>query len=298
MTLNQLLYFYRAAQLEHFNLAAESLHISEPSLSRSIRSLEQEFDVSLFEKRGRNVTLTKAGEIFYEHVEVILKDIKQAERKMHEIATDGGHINVGYVAPLARTFLPHSVHAFSQSGQNNHLIFNFFEGYTSQLIEGLKNRSYDIIFGSYDAKESDIEFIPIAKQKMVVILSKNHPLADQETIDHTAFSIYPVLTYDQTSGLGKETKDFFQSYGVQPKISYSFPDEASIASFVAEDFGIALVADVHEIHRDDVLIKDLIPQEQLYHSVYMGYLRGVYQLPAVTRFIQFIQQKDHDQEMF
>lgn len=64
MTLNQLLYFYKAAELEHFNLAADHLHISEPSLSRSIRSLEQELGVSLFEKRGRNITLTKAGQIF------------------------------------------------------------------------------------------------------------------------------------------------------------------------------------------------------------------------------------------
>ena len=62
MTLNQLGYFYQAAVLQHFNQAAEKMNISEPSLSRSISSLEDELGVTLFEKRGRNVILTKAGE--------------------------------------------------------------------------------------------------------------------------------------------------------------------------------------------------------------------------------------------
>ena len=67
MTLNQLGYFYQAAVLQHFNQAAEKMNISEPSLSRSISALEDELGVTLFEKRGRNVILTKAGEIFLEH---------------------------------------------------------------------------------------------------------------------------------------------------------------------------------------------------------------------------------------
>lgn len=288
MTLNQLLYFFRAAELEHFNSAADSLHISEPSLSRSIRSLEQELGVSLFEKRGRNVTLTKAGQIFLEHVEIILNDIEQAQRKMREIATDGGHINIGYVAPLAREFLPKLVRTFSNQEDNSHVVFDFFEGYTDQLVEGLKNRKYDLIFGSYEANEPDIEFVSVIQQEMVVIVSKNHPLANEEFVDHKAFTEYPVLTYDKTSGLGKESMEYFMKHDIKANISYGFPDEASISSFVAENFGIALVADVHEIHRPDIVIKKLVPEESFTHSCYMGYLRGVYQLPAITRLIQFI----------
>ena len=87
MTLNQLGYFYQAAVLQHFNQAAEKINISEPSLSRSITALENELGVTLFEKRGRNVTLTKAGEIFLEHVTQILDDVTRASNKMQQIAT-------------------------------------------------------------------------------------------------------------------------------------------------------------------------------------------------------------------
>ena len=79
MTLNQLQYFYQAAKTQHFNHAADNLSISQPSLSRAIASLENELGVILFERMGRNVSLTKAGQIFLEQTEKILDDIAVAE---------------------------------------------------------------------------------------------------------------------------------------------------------------------------------------------------------------------------
>ena len=163
MTLNQLGYFYQAAVLQHFNQAAEKINISEPSLSRSITALENELGVTLFEKRGRNVTLTKAGEIFLEHVTQILDDVTRASNKMQQIATNGGHIDIAYVSPLAREFIPNTVRSFLSLEQNKNITFHFFQDITSMNIEGLKKGSYDLIFGSYSANEPNIEFIPICK---------------------------------------------------------------------------------------------------------------------------------------
>ena len=69
MTLNQILYFQKIANLENYHQAAEELYISQPSLSRSMASLENELGVTLFEKEGRGVTLTKAGRMFLEYAD-------------------------------------------------------------------------------------------------------------------------------------------------------------------------------------------------------------------------------------
>jgi DNA-binding transcriptional LysR family regulator len=58
MTLNQMIYFQTIAKHEHFRLAAAELNLSQPSLSRSIATLEEELGVILFERKGRNVALT------------------------------------------------------------------------------------------------------------------------------------------------------------------------------------------------------------------------------------------------
>ena len=245
------------------------------------------------EKRGRNVTLTKAGEIFLEHVTQILDDVTRASNKMQQIATNGGHIDIAYVSPLAREFIPNTVRAFLSLEQNKNITFHFFQDITSMNIEGLKKGSYDLIFGSYSANEPNIEFIPIIKQDLVAILPIGHPLGKKAEIEAGDFEKYPVLGYARHSGLGKYTRNFFNDHGVIPNFICESPDENGIASLVAKNFGIALVADVDTIHRDDICIRPLISQETFSHTVYMGYMRGKYQLPAVQRFIQFVRKSYH-----
>lgn len=211
MTLNQLSYFYQAAVLEHFNQAAEKMNITEPSLSRSIAALEDELGVTLFEKRGRNVILTKAGEIFLEHVSTILDDVKRAENKMHQIATDGGHIDIAYVSPLAKVFIPTIVRSFLTEKENKNITFNFFQDITSVNIEGLKKGRYDIIFGSYSPDENGIDFVPIIRQEIVAILPPGHPLTLKDTMEATDFADYPVLGYARHSALASTPEAFSRS---------------------------------------------------------------------------------------
>ena len=64
------------------------------------------------------MTLTKAGEIFLEHVTQILDDVTRAYNKMQQIATNGGHIDIAYVSPLAREFIPNTVRSFLSLEQN------------------------------------------------------------------------------------------------------------------------------------------------------------------------------------
>lgn len=289
MTLNQLQYFYQAAKTQHFNHAADNLSISQPSLSRAIASLENELGVILFERMGRNVSLTKAGQVFLEQTEKILEDIAVAERKMHQLAASGGEISIAYVFPLSSDFIPSSAREFIQMEENQGITFTFAQGLSAENIDGLKNGKYDVIFGTRDPSEMSIRFVPVMQQNMVVIMPAGHELSEKEYIEAENFKHYPVLTYDRTSGLGKETRTFFRRYGVQPKIICESPDENGIASLVRENFGIALVADIDYTHLKDIVVKPLAPEQAFSHTVYMGYLAGKYQIPAVSRYITFIQ---------
>ena len=67
MNLQQLYYFRKLAEVQHYTKAAKALYITQPSLSDSIASLEHELSVSLFQKKGRGVQLTKYGQEFYEY---------------------------------------------------------------------------------------------------------------------------------------------------------------------------------------------------------------------------------------
>ena len=136
MTLNQLQYFYQAAKTQHFNHAADNLSISQPSLSRAIAALENELGVILFERMGRNVALTKAGQIFYEQTEKILEDISVAERKMHQLAMSGGEICIAYVFPLSTHFIPEASRTFMQMDENKKVTWKKMLGVEFPVSEG------------------------------------------------------------------------------------------------------------------------------------------------------------------
>lgn len=80
MNLNQLQYFLTLSKLEHYTQAAKELKITQPSLSHAMSALEEELGTRLFEKRGRNVVLTKYGKVFQEYVEDALHTLDTGVR--------------------------------------------------------------------------------------------------------------------------------------------------------------------------------------------------------------------------
>ena len=288
MTLNQIVYFQTVARCQHFRLAASELNISQPSLSRSISNLEDELGIVLFERKGRTVTLTKYGRIFLEHADRILNDVALAEKQMKRLAGSSGHVDIAYVFPLAAWYIPHMVRQFLAGGSNEKISFNFHQTNTYEMVNGLKAENYDVIFGAYVEDEPGIQFVP--KQEMIIITPLGHPLASKENVSLKDLEGYPVIGYDRNSGLGKFTLRTYASYSLQPNIICESPDENAIASLVAEDFGIALIADV-DILEHFQLEKLHLTDISLQHTVYMGYLRDHYQIPAVRSFISFIKKE-------
>lgn len=90
MNLSQLRYFRKLAQVQHFTRAAEELFITQPALSNSIKQLEGELGIPLFEQHGRNVRLTKFGKEFNEYVseglDVIDKGIQVAQEHANSLS--------------------------------------------------------------------------------------------------------------------------------------------------------------------------------------------------------------------
>lgn len=290
MTLNQLLYFQKVAKSQHFRQAAAELNISQPSLSRSMATLEEELDIILFERAGRNVHLTKYGRIFLEHVDRILTEVNLATERMRQLSGTEGHVDIAYVFPLAGSYIPHMVRKFLLKDKNSSVTFSFHQSHTADMIAGLKADKYDVIFGSYVENEPDIQFVPIINQKMVVITPCGHPLSEKKAVSLNDLECYPLIGYDRSSGLGKFTRRIYESHNLAADIICESPDENAISALVAEDFGIALVADVDLIRERNVCILPLEDAE-FTHTVYLAYKKDHYLISAVKNFIQFIRKE-------
>ena len=289
MTLNQIYYFQTVARYENYRKAAEELYISQPSLSRSIASLESELGVLLFEKYGRGVNLTKGGKLFLEYADRIIDECEIAKNKMKEMASDGGKIDIGYVFPLASHYIPHNVRDFLNKKENKNVTFNFFQNHTSAIAKKVRSGELDVGFGGYIDKE-EFEFFPVLSEEMVLITPKGHELESHKKVSIQELRNYPVIGYDRESWLGNYTKQLYRRLAFQPNIVVECPDEHSIVALVSEDFGVALVPAIEEINENRVNIHRFDDIELMHHT-FMFWMRDRYQLPAVERFIEYMKQK-------
>ncbi|MGL4336708.1 MAG: LysR family transcriptional regulator [Turicibacter sp.] len=294
MNLNQLYYFRTVAKLQHFRQAAQELNISQPSLSYAISSLEDELGTFLFEKQGRNVVLTKYGNLYLEYVEQALDTLELGEKKLRQITSGSkGHIDLGYISPLAATYIPKKVREFLQLDYNQGITFSFRQGITSDLVTGLKNSKYDVVFCSYVENEPDISFELLIEDEMIALVPFDHPLSKKDIIELEEIQPYPLVVYGRETALGKTTQHLFDVTKINPNIICEAESENSIYGLVEQGFGLGLAAKSNEINNYNLKhIK--VNHPECVRRIYLAHKKNVYLPPAVKKFIQYIHNTDQN----
>lgn len=289
MNLYHLRYFVTLAHLEHYTKAAEILSITQPSLSHTISSLESELGVKLFEKDGRNVVLTKCGQAFLVDVEQALDMLDSSINKLQMTGFGEGRIDIVQLRTLSSAVVPNFVKGFLDSTPNKKIDFHFHSstGLTSDMIQGLKERKYDIAFCSKMDNEPLVEFVPVAKQELVLIVPEGHPLDGKTSINLKESLTYPHIVFSKRSGLRHVIDKLFENCGGYPQIAYSMEEDQGVAGLVSAGFGIAVVPRMPILSSLPVSIIEIATPswERLF---YMATLKNVYQAPVITNFKNYV----------
>jgi DNA-binding transcriptional LysR family regulator len=115
MEMRQLRYFLAVAEAQNFTRAAEAVHVSQPSLSVQIAALEEEVGAPLFDRLGRRVALTQAGQVLYEHAQRVMREIEQGTQAIQELkGAGGGRLLVGTLSTVNSYLIPPLVSRFRQ----------------------------------------------------------------------------------------------------------------------------------------------------------------------------------------
>ena len=287
MNLYQLRYFVTLADTQHFGKAAEKLCIAQPSLSHAIAQLEAELGVTLFERKNRSSALTKEGHQFLEYVNKSLEILDNGIQTMERISQGEGFIELGFLRTLGTSFIPELVAGFLKEQPEKSVRFEFNSDVSHTLIQGLKDGKYDMVFCTKIDSEKSIEFIPVSKQDLVLIVPRNHPLAKRYTLDLTETIPYPQVYFSENSGLRMVVDQLFDKIGQRPKIAYNIQEDQVIAGLVAQGFGIAVVPYMEELLRLNVKIIQ-ISYPYWERIFYMATLKNHYLPPAVQNFKQYV----------
>ena len=239
MELLQLQYFLQLANTQHVSRAAEKLHISQPSLSATIKKLENELGAPLFIRKGRNIQISPYGEVFKQHVEQAFLALGNGRQAIEQLkGADDGRLNLGILSPYIWNELFDSFFAAHPEVQISRYSIEDDQFYDSILAGKI-----DIYLGGVnnnDALSSGrLDHVTLYEDDMVLLVPNSHPFAGRETISLRECANEHFINLDESASLQQFANGMFAKANIKPKVvmvcDYTLRDR-----MVEENHGVSI----------------------------------------------------------
>lgn len=288
LTLRQLQIFVVAARHLSYARAAEELHLTPPAISMQLKQLEDNVGLPLFERLGRGVALTQAGEMLVHHALRVLGEIKDAEANLQGLlGAEVGQLSVGLVS-TAKYFMPKLLAKFSQ--EHPGVEVQFTVGNRETLLQKLQDNAIDLAVMGRIPVEIDAHAEPLASHPYVLIAPADHPLREARRFDMHELRRETFLLREDGSGSRRVAEEMFKNHLFTPPRTISMGSNETIKQAVMAGMGIALIS-LHtlplELKTGEVSILDVIgtPIERTWYVVHMNSKRL---LPAGQKFRSYL----------
>jgi len=291
MNWQHITYFCTVAGTENFRKAADELFVSVSALSKAIAALEEELQVPLFVKSGRNVVLTNYGEAFLDYAKTAVNSIEEGKALMQSMAQfEHGKVAIAGIQTMCADFLPLMIRQFAEEHPQvqvtlgSMICVNVLE----QVIDGKADLGFCSDFDQTEKKYLDIERVLLKKEEFTVVVSPDHRFAKMDDISLKDLDgEIMVMPRNPQSRNRIAFEEICQEHGVRPRIAYELADDSSIMGMVGAGMGVSFMADIPSMHRSDlraVSIRDLTRAQ----NQYIVWKKSRRITPAVAMFRDFV----------
>lgn len=256
MELRHLRYFCAVAVEKNLTRAAEKLFIAQPPLTRQIKQLEEQLGVQLFERHSRGLTLTPAGEYFWEQAKQMLAKADTVVENTRRIAENQKTVfSIGFVPSVFYGQLPSLVRDLRQQTKADILLHDLKTG---EQIEALKTGKIDIGFGRLTIPDEQVEQTILFNEPLLVALHIGHSLLKKGEPTLEELAKIPMILYPANQSATPTFADIclslFTSRGLATKVTQQVNDLQTALGLVASEMGFALVSEqVKHFGRDDLV---------------------------------------------
>lgn len=242
MDILHLSYFLAVAHHKSFTKASKALHISQPSISKSIRTLEEEWGVDLFYRHSRSVELTEAGQILLPRIKTIVTQFHQLEQHMsnaHDI--QHGTLSLGippmvgssFLAPLLAEF--HALHPY--------ITISVEEWGSNKVAKNMVNGSLQVGFIALPINEMPKNNYIFNNETLRAVLPIEHRLASYAKLTPEDIKDEPFAFFTEDFSLYQSIISTFRNIGIDPNIVCRSSNWDFLAEMVRAGLGIALLPD-------------------------------------------------------
>ncbi len=291
MKLHQLKYIREVASRGlNISVAAESLHTSQPGVSKQIQLLEEELNLQIFQRNGKRlVGITEPGEQVIRLAERVLRDMDNIKKVSQEFTTEAtGSITIATTHTQARYRLPAAIKTFVAEFPNVKL--NIHQGSPLQVAEQVQRGEADIGIATETISDFDeLLCLPSYQWNRCVIAPHGHPLLSELPLTLKKMTQYPLITYDFAFTGGSLVTKTFEKEGLTPNVVLTAIDADVIKTYVGLGLGIGLLANMaYDTERDSHLA--MLDASHLFapSTTYVGIRRDAYLRGFMYRLIEIL----------
>lgn len=237
MELLQLKYFQKVAKLQHMTKAAEELRIAQPSLSKTISSLEKELGTKLFDRKGKYIELNSQGKIFLKKVDIALMALDDGKHQIDDLKEKIiGHVKL--VVLVASNTIPNILKEFAKKYPN--ITFKL----TQHLPDRITQLDFDLCISSYPISMSNLESQILLSEEIYVAVPKNHPLANKKSVSLKEVQYENFISLKKNSNLRDVTDLLCLNTGFSPNIIYESDDPSTVRELINSGLGVAFIPSI------------------------------------------------------
>lgn len=289
MELRHIRYFLAVVSCQNFTRAAETVHVSQPSLSVQISALEEELGTRLFDRLGRKVVLTQAGELFRPHAERALRELEHATQTVQELnGAKRGRLVVGTLSTVNSYLIPPLASRFKQR----------FPGYqlqvhaqpSAEIVTALLANRLDLGICLLPVAHTQLTTIPLFDERLVRVAPSSYPIR-KPRLRMQELGGLPLVLMPADYCLRKMIESECAQAGVHPQVVLEMSSPEGILHAVTEGAGLTVLPELYvrlRLPGADVKTIDLYDPTPR-HAVGLAYLTKRYQNLAAKEFATLCQ---------
>lgn len=240
MNIQKFLAFVKTVEYGSFTKAAEKLSYSQSGISRMIHDLETEWSLSLFERGRSGVRLTSDGLKLLPYAKNVCSEYQKLQMQIDELhGLQAGLIRIGTFSSVATHWLPNIIREFQKSYPDidYELLLGDYTEIESWILEGRVDCGFLRL-----PTLPELETVFLERDKLLVILPENHPLAGCERFPVQALCDDSFLLLEK--GAKAEISSIFANYQLEPKVHFTTWDDYAIMSMVESGLGISILPEL------------------------------------------------------
>ncbi len=281
MDYDQLASFLEVSKQQSFSRAAEKLFRTQPAISAQIRLLEQECGEKLFDRSGKRVLLTPAGEILSSYAQKLIGLQKEALQAIAELnQTPRGKLYIGANEATCLYVLPKTFARFKRLYPLVQI--SIYRNFSHKILQKVQEGAVDLGIVTLPQPANNLEVIPVFRDEVQVVVPRNHVLARKRGVSVEEVAQHPLIL-PKTGHTRVVIDRLMRAHRDRIQISMELASVETIKKFVGAGLGISLISRTYAQAEVAAGLLRLIPLEgqKIYRELGLIYRRDRYlSLPA------------------